>query len=178
MEEVKKLVEKDSKEKTKEKKKVKERIKIPKTIMIITICIILLFIAFLGFKYSKSMNHRETIIDFGFKDVGELVTQEWYGRILEDSSKDRKIFNKISVPFTESRIIFSLDVEVTAGLNFKEIEQDISEDGKTVTITLPKAKIYKYYQVPNTFNSYLDALLFCALTYLVVYHKSLYKFNF
>ena len=156
MEEVKKLVEKDSKEKTKEKKKVKERIKIPKTIMIITICIILLFIAFLGFKYYKSMNHRETIIDFGFKDVGELVTQEWYGRILEDSSKDRKIFNKISVPFTESRIIFSLDVEVTAGLNFKEIEQDISEDGKTVTITLPKAKIYKYYQVPNTFNSYLD----------------------
>lgn len=156
MEEVKKLVEKDSKEKTKEKKKVKERIKIPKTIMIITICIILLFIAFLEFKYSKSMNHRETIIDFGFKDVGELVTQEWYGRILEDSSKDRKIFNKISVPFTESRIIFSLDVEVTAGLNFKEIEQDISEDGKTVTITLPKAKIYKYYQVPNTFNSYLD----------------------
>ena len=126
MEEVKKLVEKDSKEKTKEKKKVKERIKIPKTIMIITICIILLFIAFLGFKYSKSMNHRETIIDFGFKDVGELVTQEWYGRILEDSSKDRKIFNKISVPFTESRIIFSLDVEVTAGLNFKEIEQDLS----------------------------------------------------
>ena len=85
MEEVKKLVEKDSKEKTKEKKKVKERIKIPKTIMIITICIILLFIAFLGFKYSKSMNHRETIIDFGFKDVGELVTQEWYGMILEDS---------------------------------------------------------------------------------------------
>ena len=124
--------------------------------MIITICIILLFIAFLGFKYSKSMNHRETIIDFGFKDVGELVTQEWYGRILQDSSKDRKIFNKISVPFTESRIIFSLDVEVTAGLNFKEIEQDISEDGRTVTITLPKAKIYKYYQVPNTFNSYLD----------------------
>ena len=45
---------------------------------------------------------------------------------------------------------------MTAGLNFKEIEQDISEDGKTVTITLPKAKIYKYYQVPNTFNSYLD----------------------
>ena len=33
--------------------------------------------------------------------------------------KDRKIFNKISVPFTESRIIFSLDVEVTAGLNFQ-----------------------------------------------------------
>ena len=44
----------------------------------------------------KSMNHRETIIDFGFKDVGELVTQEWYGRILEDKAKDRKIFKNIS----------------------------------------------------------------------------------
>ena len=156
MEEKKELVGKDLIEKIKEEKKTKEKIKISKAMKIITIFIILLFLVFLGFKYSKSLNHKETIIDFGFKDVGELVTQEWYGRILEDSTKDRKIFKKISVPFTESRIIFSLDVEVTAGLNFKEIEQDISEDGKTVTITIPKAKIYKYYQVPNTFNSYLD----------------------
>lgn len=154
--EEKELVEKDLIEKIKEEKKTKEKIKVSKAMKIITIFIILLFLVFLGFKYSKSLNHKETIIDFGFKDVGELVTQEWYGRILEDSTKDRKIFKKVSVPFTESRIIFSLDVEVTAGLNFKEIEQDISEDGKTVTITLPKAKIYKYYQVPNTFNSYLD----------------------
>ena len=49
------------------------------------------------------MNHRETIIDFGFKDVGELVTQEWYGKMLEVSSKDRKLFDTISVPFTESK---------------------------------------------------------------------------
>jgi hypothetical protein len=106
--------------------------------------------------YSEKLTHRETLLNFGFKDVGELVTQEWYGRILEDSTKDRKIFNKVSIPFTTSRIIFSLDVEVQAGIDFREIEYEFSEDYKTVTISLPETKIYKYYQVPNTFKSYLD----------------------
>ncbi len=117
--------------------------------------VLLFIIIFLGIKYSKTMNHKETVLEFGFKDIGELVTQEWYGRVLEDSSKDRKLFNKYSIPFTKSRIIFSLDVEVTAGLNFEEIEwEKISED--EILIKLPKSKIYKYYQVPNTFYSYLD----------------------
>lgn len=116
---------------------------------------LIIFIIGIGIKYSKTLEHEETVLNFGFKDVGELVTQEWYGRILEDSSKDRKLFNIISIPFTNSRIIFSLDVEVTAGLDFREIEyEEINEN--TVKIKLPKAKIYKYYQVPNTFKDYLD----------------------
>lgn len=129
--------------------------RIPTIIKITGIVVLLFIIIFLGIKYSKTMNHKETVLEFGFKDVGELVTQEWYGRVLEDSAKDRKLFNKYSIPFTKSRIIFSLDVEVTAGLNFEEIEwEKISEE--EILIKLPKSKIYKYYQVPNTFNSYLD----------------------
>lgn len=129
--------------------------RIPTIIKITGIVVLLFIIIFLGIKYSKTMNHKETVLEFGFKDVGELVTQEWYGRVLEDSTKDRKLFNKYSIPFTKSRIIFSLDVEVTAGLNFEEIEwEKISEE--EILIKLPKSKIYKYYQVPNTFNSYLD----------------------
>lgn len=128
---------------------------IPKTIRNVIVIVLLVGIIALGIKYSKTLIHRETVLDFGFKDVGELVTQEWYGRILQDSSKDRKLFNKISIPFTTSRIIFSLDVEVIAGLDFNEIEYEF-ESENVVRIKLPKAKVYKYYQVPNTFIDYLD----------------------
>lgn len=129
--------------------------KLPKYVKWIGLTIIFIVIIGTGIKYLKSIEHEETVLNFGFKDVGELVTQEWYGRILQDSSKDRKLFNKISIPFTNSRIIFSLDVEVTAGLDFREIEyEQINEN--VIKIKLPKAKIYKYYQVPNTFKAYLD----------------------
>lgn len=130
-------------------------VKIPSFVKWVVFILLIIFIIGIGIKYSKTLEHEETVLNFGFKDVGELVTQEWYGRILEDSSKDRKLFNKISIPFTNSRIIFSLDVEVTAGLDFREIKyEEINEN--TVKIKLPKAKIYKYYQVPNTFKDYLD----------------------
>lgn len=95
-------------------------------------------------------------IKFEFKDVGELVTQEWYGRMLEDSSKDRKILNAISIPFTESRLIFSIDVEVLAAVDFEDIEYEISDKKEKVIVTLPHSEVYKAYEVQNSFVAYLD----------------------
>ncbi len=129
--------------------------KIPLIGKIAIAAVIILILIGIGIKFSESLKHEETVLNFGFKDVGMLVTQEWYGRILQDSTKDRKLFNKLSIPFTESRIIFSLDVEVLAGINFEEIEYEI-KDNNVVKIKLPKASVYKYYQVPNTYKNYLD----------------------
>lgn len=137
-------------------RKTKFKFKIPKKLKIIIFCVGFLIVFILGLSFSKVFNHSETILDFGFKNVGELVTQEWYGRILEDSSDARKIFKKISIPFTTSRLIFSLDVEVLAGIDFRKIEYKISKDYSEITVFLPKAKVYKYYQVPKTFKTYLD----------------------
>lgn len=146
---------KEKREKGKINSIFKKICKLPLMFKWVIVIIVFIILLGIGIKYSKSLHHRETVLNFGFKDVGELVTQEWYGRILEDSSKDRKIFNKISVPLTNSRIIFSLDVEVIAGLDFREIEcEEITEN--KILIKLPKTEIYKYYQVPNTYNSYLD----------------------
>ena len=143
-------------EKIQDKEQRKNKFKIPKKVKIISLCVVLLIILIIGLSFSKVFSHSETVLDFGFKNVGELVTQEWYGRILEDSSKDRKMFKKLSIPFTTSRLIFSLDVEVLAGIDFKKIDYNISNDRSRITVLLPKAKVYKYYQVPNTFKAYLD----------------------
>ena len=146
----------DNKIKDNGTRKTNFEFKISKKIKIIVFCVVFLIVFILGLSFSKVFNHSETILDFGFKDVGELVTQEWYGRILEDSSDARKIFKKISIPFTTSRLIFSLDVEVLAGIDFRKIDYKISKDHSKITVILPKAKIYKYYQVPKTFKTYLD----------------------
>ena len=133
---------------------IKKIFKLPLVLKLVILAIIILLIV--GASVTVKMKHRETVLGFDFHNVGELVTQEWYGRILQDSSKDQKLFNKYSIPFTKSRIIFSLDVEVIAGVDFKDIDYKLSKDYSTVTIKIPKAKVYKYYQVPNTFISYLD----------------------
>ena len=133
--------------------------KIPRIIKIILVLGCAFLLVLLGTFVPNQTKHSETVVNFGFEDVGELVTQEWYGRILEDSSKDRKIFNSISLPFTESRMIFSLDVEVLAALNFKEISYELKKrnNGENiVVISLPHAQIYKSYEVQNSFKSYLD----------------------
>ena len=108
---------------------------------------------------SGESNSKEILVDFGFKDVGFLTTQEWYGKIVEVSTKDRKLFDIISIPFTESKLIFSIDVEVLAGFNFEEIEYELTEEigQKKVIIKLPHAYIYKKYAVENSFESYLDS---------------------
>ncbi len=158
-----KLYEKQIREKPKiEKEKkllnsVKFIKKLPLTVKGIVLIIIAVSLIFIGTRLPSSpLDTEETIIDFGFKDVGKLVTQEWYGRILEDSSKDRKLFNIISIPFTESRLIFSTDVEILAGVDFEDIEYKILNEKEKVIITLPHSEVYKSYEVQNSFKSYLD----------------------
>ncbi len=128
--------------------------KLPHTVKIIIIIIVAVLLIGIGTTIPNMIKSDETVIDFGFKNVGKLVTQEWYGRILEDSSKDRKIFNIISVPFTESRLIFSTDVEILAGVDFEQIKYEISN--KKVIVTLPHSQVYKSYEVQGSFKSYLD----------------------
>lgn len=157
-----KLDEKQIREQPKtEKRKEKKRsylgkfIKtLPLAVKVITIIIVTGLLIGIGATIPNMIKSNETVIDFGFKNVGKLVTQEWYGRILEDSSKDRKIFNTISVPFTESRLIFSTDVEILAGVDFEQIKYEVLNE--KVIVTLPHSQVYKSYEVQGSFKSYLD----------------------
>lgn len=145
----------DSQEELEEKSR-KEPVKVKKRVvkrkLLIALIIIILAILLTGI--GVKIKSRETLLDFGYKDVGVLVTQEWYGRILEDSSTDRKVFKYISVPFTESRLIFSIDVEVLAGVDFEQIQYEMKD--KKIIITLPHSEVYKAYEVNETFKSYLE----------------------
>lgn len=155
------LSEKQTIEKSNNKKKfdlmkiLKKTPFVAKTIILVIIACLLIGI---GTRISNdsNLNNDENVLMQEFKEVEFLVTQEWYGRIVEDSSKDRKIFNVISVPFTESRLIFSIDVEILAGVDFSKIEIEPFDETKIVIVRLPHSEIYKSYEVQNSFISYLD----------------------
>lgn len=123
---------------------------------IIIIIILVVLLITIGYNLPSVLETKETVVNFGFENVGKLITQEWYGRMLEDSSKDRKLFKNVHIPFTESRLIFSIDVEVLAGINFEDIEYDVSIKDKKITIKLPKATIQDAHEVKGSFIAYLD----------------------
>ena len=93
----------------------------------------------------------------GFENVGQLVTQTAYLTVVKDNKKHIDFFKLFKIPFTETRKIFSYDIEVDAGVDFSKITYDVEKEQKNVKIKLPHAKIYKAKINTDSFRSYLDS---------------------
>lgn len=104
----------------------------------------------------SNKHHKETTLSLKLKDIGELVTQTCQTVVLEDSKVDRNFFELFSIPFTESRQIFSYEFAVDASINFEKITYEINSEDESITIKLPHAKIYQPRVKLETYKSYLD----------------------
>ena len=130
----------------------------PKIIKTLIIILIFIGIFILGVKYSYIFTSQADSLSIEFKNVGELVTQSAFVRVLEDSTVNRKIFAKFDIPFTESRKMFSYIVQVDASINFNEISiENINDETKTIKIKLPHSKVYNATPDLNSFKSYIDS---------------------
>lgn len=132
-------------------------IKIPKILKYIIILIVLCAFFYLGTIFKTGFITQTKTTKLGFEDVGELVTQTCYATVVEDSKINRDFFNLFDIPFTESRQIFSYDVEVDASVNFSEISYTANDENKEITIKLPHAKIYKSTLNLFSLKIYLDS---------------------
>lgn len=144
----------------KEKKKdnfVKKLMLLPTVLQITLVVVILVLVFCLGTVTNSRFLTNTKSTKFGLEDVGELVTQTCYVTVVEDSKTNREFFNLFDIPFTESRQIFSYDVEVDASLNFKEILYDVDDNNEKIKVTLPHAKIYKATLNLFSFKVYLDS---------------------
>ena len=92
---------------------------------------------------SSNKRHEEKILSLKLKDIGELVTQTCQTVVLEDSKVDRNFFELFSIPFTESRQVFSYEFVVDASINFEKITYEINSEAESITIKLPQAKMYQ-----------------------------------
>ncbi len=142
----------------KENKKRKKfpKIKIHKIIKYIIIAVILVLVFSSGAIFNSVLNGQTKTTKLGFEDVGELVTQTAYMTIVRDTEEHREFFDLFEIPFTQSRQIFSYDIQVDASVNFSEITNTINDDKKEIKIEMPHAKIYKATIDNDSLKVYLD----------------------
>ena len=89
----------------------------------------------------------------GFEDIGELATQVAYCTEVNVSEESRTLFG-VEIPFTQSKNIFSYDVEIRAGLDFREVEWSLDEEGKAITVLLPSTQVLSSQVIFDSFQLY------------------------
>ena len=144
-------------EKRKKTKKIEIMLKAIKWIIIVAI---LFGIFYLGAFYSTIRTSQTKTTKLGLENVGELVTQTAYLTVVEDNEEHWELFNLFEIPFTESRQIFSYDIEVDASVDFAQISLEIKDNKKEkgeIIVKLPHAKIYKSTLKTDSLKVYLDS---------------------
>lgn len=118
-----------------------------KIILIIAVIVIL----FIGVSRYFLTESRTTKL--GFEDIGELATQTAYCTEVNVTEAARELFG-MTIPFTQSKYIYSYDIQIKAGLDFEEIEWDVN--GSTIEVRLSETKILSSEIDLDSFKVYLE----------------------
>lgn len=137
-----------------ENKVAKRKKSIVKAKLIALIAVIVIALG-AGLYFGKSLSSESRITKLGFKDMGELATQAAYCTMVEDTEAARDLFG-VEIPFTQSRLIYSYDVIVRAGLDFEQIEWSVDEPNKVIEVKLPEIKVLNSELDTESFKLYLE----------------------
>lgn len=144
------MVKEENKEEKKESKLFKIFKKSIKRKIAIFIAIIVLIVAVvIGLRSDIFFDSKTTKI--GFENIGELATQTAYSTQLGVIDDSRELYG-VTIPFTNSKYIYSYDVVIKAGFDFGDIEW--KENNNVIEVKLPKAKILSSELDLNSFKIY------------------------
>lgn len=96
------------------------------------------------------------IIQDGLRDMGFLVTEEYYFTEVVSYSSVKKLFKSIDLKVTETNYLASYDGVVSAGVDFFKIGVVKNEENKTLRVTIPKATIYSTTIDENSLQVYSE----------------------
>ena len=106
--------------------------------------------------------YTSQVTEFNLRDIGEFVTQEGCYTAIQTITSARREFG-ITFPFTTKNYIYSMDGVVKAGMDFSRITLNEDRASKTLTVSLPPAKLLSvvpdrdsftvYYEGKNMFNA-------------------------
>lgn len=120
-------------------------------IYMIVIVLLLFFVVFYILYIDGKILMQSKTTDMGFKNIGELATQNSYCTQVGVIDEKIEIWG-IKIPFTQSKYIYSYDVIIKAGIDFEEIDWNI--DNNIIVVELPKAKILSNEIIENSFKIY------------------------
>lgn len=99
------------------------------------------------------------IIEDGLRDMGFLITQEYYFTdvISFSSSKSLVIFDQsIDLGFTETSYLAGYDGYVEAGIDFTGIRVEKDDEAKKITVKLPLSEIHSVVIDPDSFHLFSE----------------------
>ena len=146
----KKTEENDAKESKKKKFFSKLLSLLNKRIITILVIILVLILGIIGIKKSFFTECKTTKL--GFEDIGELATESCVMTEIDVVDKSRKLYG-VNVPFTQTKYIYSYDVNIKAGIDFSQVKQK-NLGNNTICITLPKVKILSKELKKDSFKVY------------------------
>ncbi len=77
-------------------------------------------------------------VEDGLRNMGTLITQEYYFTQVEKYTKDKKVLGVFN---SSSELAYSYDGSVTAGIDFEKIELEKDDETKTITVVIPPSEI-------------------------------------
>ena len=90
------------------------------------------------------------ILQDGLKDMGFLVTEEYYFTEVASYSSIKTLFS-LELPFSESSYLVSYDGIITAGIDFTGVRVVKDEEQKRITVFLPQPQIQTVSIDPESF---------------------------
>ena len=96
-----------------------------------------------------------SILTEGVREVGVLVTDEYYFTEVVGYSSVKKLWN-IELGITESSYLVSYDGVVSAGVDLSAAEVEKDDGRKIITVTLPAAEIRGVDIDPESFRLYSE----------------------
>lgn len=118
---------------------------------IIKIILVIIVIAALLLGVTRYFSAKSTTTSIGFENIGELATQSAYCKEVNVLEGSRDLFG-FTIPFTQSKYIYSYGVEVKAGFDFEEIEWELNDH--TIEVRLPEAEILSTELDTDSFEVY------------------------
>ena len=113
------------------------------------------------------------IIADGLREMGTLITEEYYFTQLEKYKKTEKVW----IFKSEASTAYSYDGVVTAGIDCNEIGIEKDDENKKITISIPKASILNVDIDPNSFQMYEEKNGLWSKFNISDYNKSLIEFE-
>lgn len=124
-------------------------------------------------KVEETVTINTQIIEDGLREMGKLITEEYYFTQVEEYSSSKKIL------FFDSKasFIYSYDGVVSAGIDCNDVKIDKDDEKKLITITIPKAEIYEVSIDYNSFKIFEEKEGLWNKTTISNYNDSLVEFE-
>ena len=84
--------------------------------------------------------------------ISELVTKKYWYRNATHQQEAKEWLWGAQMPFSSTEFLAMYDGYITAGIDLKEVKFDVDEAAKTITVTMPKSKIFDHNIPQETIN--------------------------